>query len=596
MRASRRFFLSGISALAGAMAALPLYSRWTRQSGSCWGGSPATGTLRQGGAPVYATVASMSALSVPVGVNTLRVDGFSAAGDGGGALYKKVLSEPSHAAKFQTDDGAWWELAEGQDSSADMLGAVGDGITDDDAAVQTAIALRSATSKRYLVETVNSFSNAEMFERVIDSGAVTPVINIADNTEFWKLSGRVESIDGQGIRANSHGSGKIVINGADVIGASYGFVSDDAESTDLRDVIISASFMYSDRADVIALNHFDGNAQNFILIGDILGTGVGSTFAGSGFGLSVAGTKGWLFADSIIKFTRSEAIHIEDEQREGQISNVTVRETIDHGLYISRSAESKGQGPSDGINVSNFVVKHNKDHPNHPTGSNTGFYGIYVLATEHGSAPACNFSNVRVHGFEYGFNIGGGSANEVCNIRNGYAKDCDFAANLAYGAIVCGDILATDCHTLIRSGNNCEIESIVTNSVPRSVLQYVGTVMNHGVIIRHLQFPIIFNHAGNGTEIFDLMDMPTRLLARVSVRLNNNNNCFYKCLNLAFDGENFSTDSDVSSYIGDFSDATFLNNSGKLALRATSTSVVSEKRLIVDIRGDIYSTKDLMVY
>lgn len=599
MRTSRRLFISGISALAAAIVTLPLYSWRKRESGSCLDESPATDITARGDVPIYATVTGMSTLSIPANINALRVTGYSAAGDGGGALYKKVGSEPSHAGKFKTEGGDWWEIAEGQDSTADMLGAAGDEITDDSAAVESAIALRSATSRRYLVASVNTFCNAEMFERVINSGATSnPVVNIVNDTEFWKLTGRVESVDGIGIRDNSNDSSKIIINCADVIGASYGFLSDDAKSTDLRDVIISTTFMYSDRADVIALNHFDGNAQNFIVTGNILGTGVGSTFPGSGFGLSVAGTKGWLLGDSIIKFTRSEAIHIEDEQREGQISNVTVRETIDHGLYISRSAESGGQGPSDGINVSNLIIKHNKDHPNHSTGSKVGFYGIYILATEHGSAPACNFSNIRAHGFEYGFNIGGGSAVEVCNIQNGYAKDCDCAVNLAYGATVRGEILATDCPTLIRSGNNSEIESVVTNTVPNAILNYVGTATNNGVLIRHLQFPKLLTHRGGGAEIFDLMDMPTRLMARISMRLNNNNHSFYMCLDAKFDGKDFDiiSGTDISSHIGNFSGATLINNSGKLALRVTSTTAVSAKRLIVDIRGDIYSSKDLLAY
>lgn len=42
----------------------------------------------------------------------VHVGGFSFAGDGGAAIYKKVVSEPSHALKFQSADGAWWEIAE----------------------------------------------------------------------------------------------------------------------------------------------------------------------------------------------------------------------------------------------------------------------------------------------------------------------------------------------------------------------------------------------------------------------------------------------------------------------------------------------------
>ncbi|MFB6419899.1 hypothetical protein [Bradyrhizobium tunisiense] len=48
--------------------------------------------------------------NLPSGMTYLRTAGLTAAGDGGGALYKKVVSEPSHNGKFQSADGAWWEI------------------------------------------------------------------------------------------------------------------------------------------------------------------------------------------------------------------------------------------------------------------------------------------------------------------------------------------------------------------------------------------------------------------------------------------------------------------------------------------------------
>lgn len=60
---------------------------------------------------------------------TIRTRGYSTAGDGGGALYKKVASEPSHAGKFSItlDDGVtvvWYEIAETRINPR-MLGAFG---------------------------------------------------------------------------------------------------------------------------------------------------------------------------------------------------------------------------------------------------------------------------------------------------------------------------------------------------------------------------------------------------------------------------------------------------------------------------------------
>jgi hypothetical protein len=69
----------------------------------------------------------------------VRTAGHWTAGDGGGALYRKVGVEPSHEGKIQSADGTWWELAEPA-VYPEMFGARGDGATNDVAAITSAIA------------------------------------------------------------------------------------------------------------------------------------------------------------------------------------------------------------------------------------------------------------------------------------------------------------------------------------------------------------------------------------------------------------------------------------------------------------------------
>ncbi len=60
----------------------------------------------------FDTVALATAAHTPAGVNAVRLVGYASAGDGGGALYRKAGAMPAHLARFQSADGAWWELAE----------------------------------------------------------------------------------------------------------------------------------------------------------------------------------------------------------------------------------------------------------------------------------------------------------------------------------------------------------------------------------------------------------------------------------------------------------------------------------------------------
>jgi hypothetical protein len=56
--------------------------------------------------------ATAVAANIPPEVAYVITAGYAAVGDGGGALYKRVGTQPTHAGKFQSADGAWWEIEE----------------------------------------------------------------------------------------------------------------------------------------------------------------------------------------------------------------------------------------------------------------------------------------------------------------------------------------------------------------------------------------------------------------------------------------------------------------------------------------------------
>ncbi len=86
----------------------------------------------------FATRALAVAATIPAEVQAIFLMGYSKAGDGGEALYGRVLVQPTHGGKMQTADGAWWELSEGQQVVPKMFGAPLNGVDDDAPAIQAA--------------------------------------------------------------------------------------------------------------------------------------------------------------------------------------------------------------------------------------------------------------------------------------------------------------------------------------------------------------------------------------------------------------------------------------------------------------------------
>jgi hypothetical protein len=84
------------------------------------------------GFSIAKTRAALALATVPAVVQHVLTSGYTAVGDYGVpvALHVRVGSQPAHAGKVQSADGAWWEL-KARTVTPQMFGAVGNGTTDD---------------------------------------------------------------------------------------------------------------------------------------------------------------------------------------------------------------------------------------------------------------------------------------------------------------------------------------------------------------------------------------------------------------------------------------------------------------------------------
>lgn len=95
--------------------------------------------------------AGVEVATVSGAVKTIELTGYYQGGDGGGALYRRVVAEPSHAGKIRSTDrfmpdgstnagnGGWWEISEGGMVNLRQFGCKCDGATDDSAAFQACV-------------------------------------------------------------------------------------------------------------------------------------------------------------------------------------------------------------------------------------------------------------------------------------------------------------------------------------------------------------------------------------------------------------------------------------------------------------------------
>jgi hypothetical protein len=89
------------------------------------------------GYAVYETRATAQAATIPSTVNIVQTNGYATAGDGGGAIYKRVVSEPSHDGKLQSGSD-WFELT--MDYVKPRMFGIGDSQTEWQAALDYAVA------------------------------------------------------------------------------------------------------------------------------------------------------------------------------------------------------------------------------------------------------------------------------------------------------------------------------------------------------------------------------------------------------------------------------------------------------------------------
>ncbi len=159
----------------------------------------------------FASKAAAEAATISGGTDFIRIAGYYAPADGGGAIYRFVASEPTHAGKIHSSDGAWWEIDFSEPLAPEAFGAKADG-TNDRTYMQAAIDALYAhgggtlrlSSKRYTVGGRSSNGVSVLIARSgvnwEGAGEVSEIFladntNVADSVFTAHFSGTTMTVD-----------------------------------------------------------------------------------------------------------------------------------------------------------------------------------------------------------------------------------------------------------------------------------------------------------------------------------------------------------------------------------------------------------------
>ncbi len=152
------------------------------------------------------TTTNVTTTNIPSTINAITTTGYATTGDGGGAVYKRVVSQPSHAGKIQSSDGAWWELTHAGRVNVLWFGADKFGNVDSYTAINNAATfcktfsnipalyipagtfLMSATLVvSGFMTVVGEGRGVSWLKPTITSGI--PCVQIASGANWWELNG-----------------------------------------------------------------------------------------------------------------------------------------------------------------------------------------------------------------------------------------------------------------------------------------------------------------------------------------------------------------------------------------------------------------------
>lgn len=535
--------------------------------------------------PVVANFAAMTAL-LKVNLtdgDTVFVKNRTLPKDNGGDIFEFIEGDTTtqdFVNVFETDEGGddRWHRSTTSTNMKDG-GAVEDGTTDDSTEVQrtmdTGIGLIQGTGDQSKIDVdLDLVTDQTLFSiNFKGDAALVELVRFVDNTKNNSLISCSLDLTASSAGLSYHLNKTNCLNNMIALTRmkSDGYaVLIDAASDNNDGFINIGNFLFSETRDAIEYNSPDFLTNNYVTVGNVLETGVTGP-SPIGFGYGHAATRYYVFSSSVIKFSRSEAIHIEDEQRGGVICGISVKETKDHGLYIQQPVVAQGQAAADPVVTVGTHMTH--------TGTKTGFNGFNMAFLADPYIPALGSTHV-MKGFDAGYFLSGTDGFSM--MTNSIAKDCNIGVFVKSRHTHVGTIHCENCPTLAKGGPSARIGKVISNITPTTILDVETNFP--GAYMAGFLFPKSVTHTGSGVESFDLFDLEDLTHGKLSLHFHQGSGFFFVA-DITWDGGNFAQLNKEVRAAGSVTNVNVVNNAGTLAVEITSASAISAANIIVDFDG-----------
>lgn len=295
--------------------------------------------------------------------------------------------------------------------------------------------------------------------------------------------------------------------------AGYGYLTNNAPTdTSVMDGHVLMGFNITAQADAIEYNNPGAPLKHNVTWGGILNAGAGGSGNISGFALGIAHNQGWVAGGFVSRFSRREAVHIEDGCSFGVLTGIALRGCQANGIWAAMDGYGSNQAQATPIVISNFSAEG-------PGAANSSDSGVFLAYTANGYCERWPLSSGYVSGFQTGLWLDGKGVKPATWVT---VDACTNVLKLNTQGNHRGTLFSSGAPTLLwtnGAGSNIADRFVQSDVGATSIISATGSTRPLKDAVRGFDMPAIGSLSAlpNGQTFIRLFQAPKRMRGRLTV-------------------------------------------------------------------------------